>query len=204
MIVKEKLADLTAQFKAAEDFETAERAYLAVEELEGMTIRTMRTIAQIRRDIDTRDEFYDGEMTFYNRELPLVQPLRKAWTDALLASPFRADFEAKYSKITFTNAEIDARCFTPELVEDMQKENELVSRYTKLIASAQIPFDGQVLTLSQLTPYKLSADDDVRRAAWKAEGEWYNLQFRVNRFYLILIFLLIAYLFLRQTCHKLL
>ena len=31
-----------------------------------------------------------------------------------------------------------------------------------------------MLTLSQLTPYKLSTDDDTRRAAWKAEGEWYN------------------------------
>lgn len=172
--LKAQLADLTAQLKAAETFEAADSAYQAVEELEGATIRTMRTVAQIRRDIDTRDEFYDGEMSFYNCEMPLLQPLRKAWTDALLASPFRPRFEEKYGKVSFINAELDAKSFVPELVEDMQKENELVSRYTKLIASAQIPFDGQVLTLSQLTPYKLSADDEVRREAWKAEGEWYN------------------------------
>ena len=172
--LKEKLAELTAQLKNAENFEAAEQAYLAVEELEGMTIRTMRTVAQIRRDIDTRDAFYDAEMNFYNREMPLLQPLRKAWTDALLASPFRKEFEEKYSAVSFVNAELDARSFTPALVEDMQKENDLVSRYTKLIASAQIPFDGRMLTLSQLTPYKLSANDEIRRAAWRAEGEWYN------------------------------
>ena len=172
--LKAKLTELTEQLKNAENFEQAESAFLAVEELEGMTLGTMRTIASIRRDINTRDEFYDAEMSFYNRETPLLQPVRKAWTDAMLNSAFRPQFEEKYGKVSFINAELAARSFKPELVADLQQENELVSRYTKLIASAQIPFDGQVLTLSQLTPYKLSADDEVRRAAWKAEGEWYN------------------------------
>lgn len=173
--LKSKLIELTSQLKAAKDFDEAERAYLAMEELEGSALYTMYSIAQVRHDIDTRDEFYDGEITFYDRELPLIQPLRQAWTDAMLASPFRRDFEAKYGNVAFINAEIDARSFSPELIGDMQKENELVSRYVKLIASAQIPFDGKTLTLSQLSPYKLSVDDDVRRAAWKAEGEWYNM-----------------------------
>lgn len=172
--LKVQLSGLLEQLKNAKSFEEAEKAFLAEEELEGSTLRTMRTVAQIRRDIDTRDEFYDAEMSFYNREIPLIQPLSKAWTEAMLESLFRSEFEEKYGKVPFINAELDAKSFVPELVGDMQRENELVSRYTKLIASAQIPFDGQVLTLSQLTPYKLSADDEVRHAAWKAEGEWYN------------------------------
>jgi len=172
--LKAQFAELIKQLTEAKSFEEAEKAFLAEEELEGSTIRTMRTIASIRRDIDTRDEFYDAEMTFYNKELPLLQPLRKAWTDAMLNSPFRPDFEKKYGSVSFINAEMEARNFVPELVTDMQQENALVAQYTKLIASAQIPFNGQVLTLSQLSPYKLGADDELRRAAWKAEGEWYN------------------------------
>ncbi|MBR5547084.1 MAG: M3 family oligoendopeptidase [Clostridia bacterium] len=172
--LKEELKSLTAQLVNAKTFEEAEKAFIAKEKVEGMSTGTMRTIAQIRRDIDTRDEFYDAEMAFYHQELPKLQPLRKAWTDALLASPFRKDFEKKYGSVSFINAELAARSFVPELVEDMQQENKLVSQYTKLIASAQIPFEGQVLTLSQLTPYKLSPNDEIRRAAWIAEGEWYN------------------------------
>ena len=172
--LKTQLQALTEQLVGASDFAEAEKAFLEMDDVQGMSLRTMRTIAQIRRDIDTRDAFYDAEMEFYNQELPKLQPLLKAWTDALLASPFRRDFEAKYGAVSFINAELDAKSFVPELVEDLQKENKLVSSYTKLIASAQIPFDGQVLTLSQLTPYKLSTVDDTRRAAWKAEGEWYN------------------------------
>ena len=96
--LKTQLAELTEQLKNAKSFEEADRIFLEEEAQEGMTVRTMRTIAQIRRDIDTRDEFYDAEMTFYNRELPMLQPLRKAWTDALLNSPFRAQFEEGIQK----------------------------------------------------------------------------------------------------------
>ena len=172
--LKAELAALTERLRCAAGFEEAEAAFLTANELEGRTIRSMRTVAQIRRDIDTRDEFYDAEMKFYNRELPKVQPLKQAWTDELLRSPFRKALEEKYGSVALLNAELANRTFKPELVEDLQKENELVSRYTKLIASAQIPFEGELRTISQMEPWKLSTDDDQRRAAWRAEGKWYR------------------------------
>lgn len=171
--LKADVAALTERLRRAAGFAEAECAYLAMNELEGQALHTMHTVAQIRRDIDTRDEFYDTEVQYYNRELPKVQPLKQVWTDALLRSPFRAKLEEKYGDVAFLNAELHNRTFRPELVEDLQKENELVSRYTKLIASAQIPFEGKLCTISQMEPYKLSTDDDTRRAAWRAEGKWY-------------------------------
>ena len=176
--LKDQIASLTERLQAADDFDQAERCFLEMNDLDGRTMRTMRTVAQIRRDIDTRDEFYDAEMKFYNRELPAVQPVKQAWTNALLASPFRAKLEEKYGDVAFLNAELANRTFRPELVEDLQRENELVSRYTKLLASAQIPFDGKSCTVSQMQPYKLSTDDKLRRAAWRAEGQWYADQSR--------------------------
>ena len=176
--LKDQIASLTQRLRAAADFDQAERCFLEMNDLDGRTLRTMRTVAQIRRDIDTRDEFYDAEMKFYNRELPTVQPVKQAWTNALLASPFRAKLEEKYGDVAFLNAELANRTFRPELVEDLQRENELVSRYTKLLASAQIPFDGKICTVSQMQPYKLSTDDELRRAAWRAEGQWYADQSR--------------------------
>ena len=176
--LKNGIAALTERLRAASNFEEAERIFLDMNELDGQTLRTMRTVAQIRRDIDTRDAFYDAEMKFYNRELPKVQPLKQAWTNELLRSPFRGALEEKYGEVTFLNAELMNRTFKPEMVEDLQKENELVSHYTKLIASAQIPFDGKLCTVPQMEPYKLSTDDEVRRAAWTAEGKWFREQGR--------------------------
>ena len=69
--------------------------------------------------------------------------------------------------------ELELKTFIPAIVPLMQRENALTLDYGKLIASAQIPFEGGVYTLSQLTPFKQDPDDARRRAAWEAEGRFY-------------------------------
>ena len=164
---------LIRRLREAGSFEELD-ALLVEDHEQSVPLQSMRTVAQIRRDIDTRDTFYDEEVRFYNRELPKSSHLGQQWREALLASPFRKELEEKYGGVTLLNAEIGNRTFKPELVEDLQRESELVSEYTKLIASAQIEFDGKVLNLSQMAPYKLSTDDEIRRAAWRAEGKWFK------------------------------
>ena len=170
---EQSLREVTAAFAAAKTFEEADELYRKAEEV-GIHESTMISLASIRRDIDTRDEFYDAEDTYYDREMPKLQPAFKAWTKATLESPFRAQLEQKYGKTPFINAELSLKTFSPEIVEDLQKENELRSRYSKLLASAQILFRGNTYTLSQLSPWKLNPDDATRLEAWTAEGNWYN------------------------------
>ena len=171
---KEQAEELLRRLRSAASFAELEEVIREDHELEGRGLMTMRTVAQIRRDIDTRDAFYEDEVRFYNRELPRYQYLGQEWTRALLETPFRRELEEKYGGVPLLNAEISSRTFKPEIVEDLQKENELVSQYTKLIASAQIEFDGKNLTIAQMAPYRLSTDDAVRRAAWRAEGKWFR------------------------------
>src|SRR5699024_2490946 len=116
----------------------------------------------------------DGEKKFWNAADPELQACRDEFTAALLESPFRADFAAEYGDLMFQNAEIARKAFSPEIVPDLQKENDLAQEYEKLLASAQIPFEGGVYTLSQLSPCKTDADDARRLAAWKAEGRWFK------------------------------
>ena len=169
-----KAKELIERLRNAASFEEFEQVVLEDYEMDGMNLQSMRTVAQIRHDMDTRDEFYDGEVKFYSRELPKSRYLAKEWTDALLQSPFRARLEEKYGNVPLLNAEISNRTFKPELVEDLQRESELVNQYTKLIASAQIPFEGEDRNLAQMAPFKLSTDDKLRRAAWMAEGKWFR------------------------------
>ena len=170
---KQQMEDITARFRAAQTFEEADAIYR-----KGSTFdedyATMITLARIRSNIDTRDEFYDEEVSYYNREMPALQPVQKNWTQATLESPFRKELEEKYGKVTFLNAEIASKAFSPELIADIQKENALKQRYSKLIASAQIPFRGSIYTISQLSPWKGDPDDAIRLEAWTAEGNWYN------------------------------
>ncbi|MCD8384602.1 MAG: M3 family oligoendopeptidase [Clostridiales bacterium] len=171
--LKQEQAALTERLKQAKNYETAKQVFL---ENETMTkhVATQATLASIRHSIDTRDAFYDGEEKFWNAAMPELQAVSQEWTMAMLSSPFRADFAAEYGELMFTNAEIQLKSFSPEIVPELQQENDLTQEYEKLLASAQIPFEGGVYTLSQMTPFKSDPDDDRRLAAWKAEGRWYK------------------------------
>ncbi len=173
--IKNGMKALTEELRSAESYEAAREVFLRKEE-EEKHVATLSTLVSIRHSIDTRDKFYDDEQNFWNSAFPELQEYSQAWTQALLASPFRADFAAEYGDLMFVNAEISLKTFLPtaEFISALQEENELTDAYEKLLASAAIPFEGKTYTLSQLTPFKTDPDDERRLAAWKAEGKWYK------------------------------
>ena len=181
--VKEQAAKLIERLKGAGSYEEAKAVFLEKEEVT-KRVETQSTLAHIRHDIDTRDAFYDDEVKFWSAFGPEFEEQLQAWNLAMLNSPFRASFEAEYGKMMFLNTEMELKTFSPEIIEEMQKENDLMQEYNKLLASAQIPFEDGVYTISQITPFKTDKDDARRLAAWKAEGQWYkDHQAELDRLY---------------------
>ncbi len=170
---KAALREFTRRLREAGSYEEAKKVFLEHETAK-KHLATAETLAEIRHSIDTRDKFYDGEVAFWNAAGPELQEYHQGWTKAMLESPFRSDFSKEYGELMFLNAEIALKTFSPAIIPQLQRENELTTEYEKLLASAQIPFEGKVYTLSQLTPLKNDADDARRLAAWKAEGKWYK------------------------------
>ena len=170
---KAGMLDLIKRLSDAKDFEEADKVFLEADGY-GKHFDSMVTICSIRHSIDTRDTFYDEEMKYWDAALPELAQYGQQWTMALLNCPFRKEFSDKYGDLMFVDAEIALKSFSPEIIGEMQKENDLTTAYNKLIASAQIPFEKGTYTLSQLSPFKTDADDDRRLAAWKAEGKWYK------------------------------
>ena len=171
--VKKQLAALTQRLKDAGDYGEAKAVFLEWEKAE-KHIDTLGTLVSIRHSIDTRDEFYDGEETFWNGAWPELQEYIQNWIGAMLDSRFRPDFEAEFGGPYFLNGEIASKAFSPEIIPELQKENDLTQAYDKLIASAQIPFEGGVYTISQMGPFQHDPDDGRRLAAWKAVGGWFK------------------------------
>ena len=171
--LKAELQGWTQRLKAAKSYEEARAVFLEKQEKEKHP-ETMATLAYIRQSVDTRDAFYNEEKDFWDDFGPEIEEYEQEWKEAMLISPFRKDFEAEYSDLLFLNIEIARKTFSPAIIEDMQRENELVDAYDNLIASAQIPFEGGVYTLSQLEPFQDDPDDGRRLAAWKAKGQWYK------------------------------
>ena len=171
--IKKQTAEYTARLKNAQSYEEARAAFLAYD-AEYKRIDTAIALAYIRQSIDTRDAFYSAEKDFWDENLPEIEEYEQEWNQALVESPFRADFEAEYGKLLFIKTEMEKKTFSPAIIEDLQRENELTGEYDDLIASAQIPFEGGVYTLSQMEPFQDDPDDARRLAAWKAKGQWYK------------------------------
>ncbi len=136
-------------------------------------VSTNFLIAHIRRDLDTTDEFYNKEMEYYDEKLPVLSGYDLRYEKILFESPYRKYLEEKLGPVTFKNMELSFKSFDEKLIPLSQEENQLVSRYTKLIASAEIPFDGEVYNLSLMTPFTTSSDREVRKRAWKAVSDYF-------------------------------
>ena len=173
--LKKQIEELTEQLKNASSYQEANESFVALDKL-NRHIGTIDALAHIRHDIDTRDAFYDAEVTFWDEATPLLQESAMKFTDALLHSPYRSDFEKEYGDLMFVNAEIALKTFSEEIVEDLQVENKLTSEYVKLLASAQVPFEDKTYTLAQMTAFQTDLDDERRLKAWKAVGGWYKAQ----------------------------
>ncbi|MGV8146260.1 MAG: hypothetical protein ACLKAK_12210 [Alkaliphilus sp.] len=61
----------------------------------------------------------------------------------------------------------------PEIIENLQEENKLSSKYMKLIAAAKIIFDGEERNLSQMEAYTKSPDREIRKQAQAAQTEFF-------------------------------
>lgn len=168
-----KLDAMTKELRSADCYEKAKEVFTAQDAF-CSHVETMHTLAQIRHDINTNDAFYKIENEFWLSVSPEIEEYTNAFNDALLDSPFKADFEKDYGTILFLNGEIARKAFSAENIPDMQKENQLAQDYENLLASAQIPFEGGVYTLSQMHLFQNDPDDDRRLAAWIAVGTWYK------------------------------
>jgi len=136
-------------------------------------IYTMSALAYIRHTIDTRDEFYDKEIEYFDANGPMFAKVGMDFYHAMVSSAHRADLEKELGEFWFTNAELKLKGFDEKIIEEMQKENALCTKYNKLLASASLEFDGKKLNLSQLRAYQLSPDREVRKAAYAKRTEFF-------------------------------
>ncbi|MCL1999493.1 MAG: M3 family oligoendopeptidase [Turicibacter sp.] len=169
--IAETSNQLTAELAAAT---TAEQAFAVYEKYDDFSEKTgsMFNLAEIRHTLDTTNEFYATEKDFIDEYGPKAEELHQKWTETLLKSQFRPQMEEKWGNLMFLNAEIELKTFKPEIIEDLQEENRLITEYDKLMASAQIDFDGKKLTLAQMGKYAENPDRKIREDSIRATAGW--------------------------------
>lgn len=171
-IEKEYTAAVEA-FKSASSFEEATQAMQTINTISN-TYATQTNLAYIRSSVDTNDKFYQAEREFFDEVSPVFQSLYTTYTKALAETPFKEQLEEKWGSLLFDLAQLSTQSFSEEVMPLLQEENKLTSQYAKLIASAQIEYDGKTLTLAQLGPYAESKDRNVRKEVMEKNYSFYE------------------------------
>lgn len=163
--IQEEFNELLEEFKAAksgeEQFEVHKKYYSFMDKIE-----TNMTIAKIRHDIDTQDEFYDKEQAYYDEIAPKLSNMDTIYSRLMYESPYRDYLEKKIGRVAFKNIELSLKAFDEKLIPLMQQENSLVTEYNKLIAGAKIEWENDILNLSLMRKYMTDRDREVRKRAY--------------------------------------
>ncbi|MFI2858063.1 M3 family oligoendopeptidase [Paenibacillus sp. JSM ZJ436] len=170
-VIEQRFKELLQQFDGAATFEEQDQAMAEINRLR-QHVETQSTLVSIRHSVDTNDEFYKQEQDYMDETEPVYQEYITDYYRSLTKSRFREQLEQKWGRQLFALAELSLQTFSPDIIQDLQLENKLSTEYAQLIASAKIPFNGEELTLSQLTPYELSTDREMRQSAFEARYQF--------------------------------
>lgn len=171
--LKVEFIDLIERFENAEDIDTQNEVIKEINKLRNH-VDTMSTLVSIRHSINTEDEFYVQENDFIDENGPVYQNLVSKYYEVLVKSKFRLELEEKWGKQVFNLAELQIKSFSDEIIDDLIKENKLVTEYDKLIASAKLDFQGEIRNLSQMTPFMESKDRSIRKDAYETFSEFFK------------------------------
>ena len=170
----QKLAEDNAEkIKNAVSYSEAKKIFLEFDKAESEFF-DMGNIAYIRHTIDTSDEFYDKENEFLNEKTPELMPSLLAFSNAVYDSRFKPDFVAEFGEQMFAEIELRRKSFSEKNIPLLQKEARLCNEYEKIIASADILFDGKHLNLYGIMSYFENPDRNVRHDAYKAYSKFYE------------------------------
>ena len=170
--MKKGLAELTEKLKNAASGEEQFAVHQEFYKFNDHIITEM-TLAEVRHTIDTTDPFYEAENDHYDEFRAEYDEALNRYSMALYHSPFRPYLEEKIGPVAFKNIEIALKAMDEKLIPLVQEENALQSRYDKLIATAKIPFEGEVYNISLLRPHLTHSDRAHRQRAWKALSDYF-------------------------------
>ncbi len=162
----DRYKDITARFPNCKSAKEQMQCILEHEAIM-KAYQTMSTLAYIHNSVNTADEFYAQEKAFFNEKSPVMQEYEQAFLQTVYDSKFRKELEKSLGPLFFENIKVALRAFSPEIIPLLQQENELTTEYQKLLASAEIEFDGKKLNLSTIAVYLQDLDRGVRRQAWE-------------------------------------
>lgn len=167
------LKDLTEKVKDANSYSEIKEILEKADEYMN-AVDTMTTVAMIRNTLNTTDEFYEKEYEFIAERQAVAATTSAEFFKAILNCKFTDDISNDYGKELLVILQREVDQFKEELIPFIQQEAKLTQRYQKLIATAQIPFNDQILNIHGIQKYFEHPDREIRKGAFKAYSDFYH------------------------------
>ncbi|MBP5694602.1 MAG: M3 family oligoendopeptidase, partial [Bacilli bacterium] len=164
--IQAKLGKIKERLENAQDEKEALKAVKAYFDYND-DLETDVTIISIKYSINTTDEAIAKANDVVDEIMPVVGESIQEFEKVLFNSKFRPAIEAKYGSLLFKRIEVGFKTFSPEIVPELVQENKLSTEYSRLMASAKLEFNGEILNLMQIGKYLSDKDPEVRMAAAK-------------------------------------
>ncbi len=170
--IEQEFGQLLTQFEQSASADAQKEVLAKIYALRN-EFQTLSTLASVHNSIDTSNLFYETEQEFFDSNEPVIKSLNIKFYKALGNSRFRGELEKSYGNQLFRLADISLKTFDTSVIDDLKEENKLGTEYTKLMASAEVEFNGQKLNLTALDAFAESTDREVRKKAFEAKWKFF-------------------------------
>ena len=138
---------------------------------DSFALGTMVRLAHTRLNLNSKDEFYSGEMDYYNSALPEIQMYDIKFSKAFLSSPYLNEAREHLNPLVITMMELSLKTADERILEEMQTENMLTTEYGKFVSELTYDFRGEKVTLGTLRGYMQDNNRATRKEAYEALGK---------------------------------
>ncbi|WP_414045725.1 M3 family oligoendopeptidase [Macrococcus equi] len=161
---KEKFKALYVAFDQADSAATQMKVIDDINALRNK-IDSMFNLAYVRASINTKDEFYEQERDFFDENNGEIVYFESLYFNALNRSAFKEELKEVYGEQLFDLAELYVKQFDESIKDLLNQENKIASEYSKLVASAEIEFQGETYTFAQMGKFLESSNREERKNA---------------------------------------
>ena len=165
-----KFSALLQEFESALTFESQNQSLLNIYKLRDK-FDTMYHFAYIKSHANTANAKFQEEIGFFDKILPQVEKLVSRFYNALINATFKEKLSKKWGKHLFTLALNKTKKFHPSIMAELAIENQLKTKYTRLIGSVNFEYNDQKHNLKSIDSFIENPDRNIRKNASFAKWE---------------------------------
>ena len=136
-------------------------------------VDSWEAMVRLRFQQNTADPAAKADRDYADGLLPEATGFEIALKRRLLGDPDRAGLEHLVGAHALRLWETDVTTFEPAITGDLELEAKTSSRYTEILATAQIAINGTTVNLAGIEPFAQDLDRDTRHKAERLRWEFF-------------------------------